>query len=79
MSGLKEEGRTDDAARLKTPYTATLAQTLKEINNAVSKVSTDEAWRLLAQYQRTGDLSHREAFNEHVAAIRMRLREALNQ
>jgi hypothetical protein len=75
----KEEGRTDDAARLETACTAILAQKLKEINSAAPKVWTDEGWRLLDQYQRTGDVRHREAFNRHVAGIRMRLREAVSQ
>jgi hypothetical protein len=75
----KEEGRTDDAARLETACTATLAQQLKEINSAATKIWTDEGWRLLDQYHRTSDVRHLEAFKRHVAGIRTRLREAASQ
>jgi hypothetical protein len=75
----KEEGRTEDAARLETACTATLAQQLKEINSAGPKIWTNEGWRLLDQYQRTGDVRHLEAFDRHVAGIRMRFREAVSE
>ena len=75
----KEEGRTEDAAPLETAYTVSLAHQLKEINRAAPKVWTDEGWRLLDHYQRTGDVRHREAFNRHVAGIRMMLRKAVSK
>jgi hypothetical protein len=78
-SPAKEEGRTEDAALPETVYTAILAQQLKEINRAAPKVWTDEGWRLLDHYQRTGDVRHREAFNRHVVGIRMMLRKAVSK
>jgi hypothetical protein len=75
----KEEGRTRNTAPLETANTAILAQQLKQINTAAPKVWADEGWRLLAQYQKTGDSRHREACDRHVAGIRMRLREAGGQ
>jgi hypothetical protein len=69
----KEEGRTEDAARLETTCTPILAQQLEEINSIVPKVWTDEGWRLLTQYQQTGSPRHLEALNRHVKGIRARL------
>ena len=74
----KEEGRAE-AALLDTDYTSILAQEFKKINSADPKAWTDEGWRLLAQYQKTGDSRHREACDRHLAGIRMRLKEAVSQ
>lgn len=52
---------------------------LKEINSIAPAAWSREGWRLLDEWQRSGNSRHLEAFNRHVSGIRARLSASLER
>lgn len=75
-----ETGPTDNRAHSKNIDDAKrLTEQLRKINNAAPHIWTGEGWRLLSEYQRTGDHRHLKACVAHVAAIRERITNGLTE
>jgi hypothetical protein len=74
MSPPTETGATDDRARIEIAvYITKLVKQLQQFNTCVSPIWTREGWRLLSEYQRSGEARHLDACTRHVNAIRQRL------
>ncbi len=78
LASPNETGATCDGARLSyLSCDTTLVARLKEINSIAPPTWSREGWRLLDEWQRSGDPKHLQAFNRHVTGIHARMTRTL--
>lgn len=68
-----ETGGIHGPARLNSVAAGTVIKLLRQINKYAPPICANEGWRLLNQYQSTGNVKHLSAFCRHVAGICVRI------
>ena len=78
MKPPNETGGTRNAARLKSNTAVSLSKWLRGVKSCAPTIWLVEGWRLLNEFQATGEARHLTACKRHVAGMRGRLRHRID-